>query len=41
MFIYLFNRFIGYQWTGFNRDHIPQANNRPEQRHTDRERNEQ
>ncbi|CAF3747468.1 unnamed protein product [Rotaria sp. Silwood1] len=31
----------GRQWTSFNRDHIPQAANRPEQRLTDRERNEQ
>ncbi|UJR13258.1 hypothetical protein I4U23_000279 [Adineta vaga] len=31
----------GRQWTGFNRDHVPQVANRPEQRFTDRERNEQ
>ncbi|CAF0841067.1 unnamed protein product [Rotaria sordida] len=31
----------GRQWTSFNKDHVPQAANRPEQRLTDRERNEQ
>ncbi|CAF1157730.1 unnamed protein product [Adineta ricciae] len=31
----------GRQWTGFNRDHVPQVANRPEQRFNDRERNEQ
>ncbi|CAF4516574.1 unnamed protein product, partial [Rotaria magnacalcarata] len=29
------------QWTSYNKDHVPPAANRPEQRLTDRERNEQ
>lgn len=33
--------FKGRQWTSFNKDHVPQAANRPEQRLTERERNEQ
>ncbi|CAF1026249.1 unnamed protein product [Rotaria magnacalcarata] len=31
----------GRQWTSYNKDHVPPAANRPEQRLTDRERNEQ
>ncbi|CAF0821355.1 unnamed protein product [Adineta steineri] len=31
----------GRQWTGFNRDHVPPVANRPDQRFTDREKQEQ